>query len=118
MLAMNGILENTPAIQLVLENHSKASLFYYLIIYLCTQRASNGLTVGLAWGHAFIRIAQIIGAIKKNPKIIIVTYLLSLIVLIVLFFSDVAIDPADIIHEATVTGQVDLRHNYDIENRY
>jgi len=53
---MNQRLEKTPSITLVLASHTQASLFFWISLYFCAQRAANGLTVALAWLHVIIRI--------------------------------------------------------------
>ena len=53
---MNQRLEKTPSVRLVLASHTQASLFFWIGLFFCAQRAANGLTVAAAWVHVIVRI--------------------------------------------------------------
>jgi hypothetical protein len=69
------------------------------------MRAATGFTVFLAYMSLICRVIQIVGIILQNEKISKAAYAISTLFLVIIFFTEMVKESADIIHESVPTPE-------------
>jgi TRAP-type C4-dicarboxylate transport system permease small subunit len=69
------------------------------------MRAANGFTVWLSWICLAFRVGQLAAAAIKSEKAAWVVYAALTFIMVLMFFSEMITEGADIVHEAEPTEQ-------------
>ena len=93
-------LHTTHFLTLISKNYQKSNLWFALLVSLCAMRAANGFTVWLSYFCLILRVMQVISVVIKNENMAIIVYASLTFVLVLMFFSEMVTEGADIVHEA------------------
>jgi hypothetical protein len=96
---------NTHFLVLAVKNYQKSSLWWCFVISLCAMRAATGFTVFLAYMSLICRIIQIVGIVLQSEKVSKASYLIATLLLVMIFFTEMVKESADIIHESVPTPE-------------
>jgi len=79
------------------------------------MRAANGFTVWMSYLCLILRVVQAISVVIKNEKMATIVYASITFIIVLMFFSEMVSEGADIVHEAEPNDQ--LKKNIEIFSR-
>lgn len=85
------------------KNYQKSTLWFTVLIGLCAMRAANGFTVALSYFCLFLRVGQVAALVMKSEKAGWALYASVTFLMVLMFFSEMVSEGADIVHEAEPT---------------
>ena len=91
---------NTNFLVLAVKNYQKSSIWWCLVVALCAMRAATPFTVFLAYMSLVCRIIQVVGIVLQKEKLSKAAYAIATFILVIMFFTEMVKESADIIHEA------------------
>lgn len=100
-----GEFFNTHFLVLAVKNYQKSSLWWCFVISLCAMRAATGFTVFLAYMSLLCRIVQIVAVVIQSENLSKASYAIATLLLVIIFFTEMVKENADIIHESVPTPE-------------
>ena len=88
---------------LSVKNFQKSTVWLDVVTAFCAMRAANTFTVACAWICFIMRIVQLVGVVLRNARVSQAAYLVSTLLITMMFFAEFAKENADIVHESMPT---------------
>jgi len=81
------------------------------------MRAANGFTVWMSYLILILRVVQLVAVVIKNEKMATIVYASITFLIVLMFFSEMVTEGADIVHEAEPMDDLkrdvkSFTHNY------